>query len=176
MNSTKPFDPEAVAVIGKPVDDGRTVFNCILVGMKFHPPALEVLDDMSRNPPRGHDGEPRNFPVKLTREPRNPYDKNAIQVCISRGELSSVAKLLGDADDVRAGRDVMLGYISKNQNSVLATRLDQMTAPTTYEADLGRSTSGQWWVGVTFWPEGKPERLILPDRSKGLEDDDEIPF
>lgn len=63
-----------------------------IVGMKFRPPALEIIERI----PSGH-------PLLLIREPANPHDPNAVGVWIQLGYIPAThAKLLAPRLDATA--------------------------------------------------------------------------
>ena len=82
-----------------------------IVGMRFRPPALAILQVL-----------PIDCPLWLVPEPSNPYDSNALQVVVSsdsipsarHADLAASAEGFGfDLADILAEGEWHLGYIAK---------------------------------------------------------------
>lgn len=84
----------------------------LVVGIKFH---------------RGHaEGVAQDDVVQLLREPNNPYDSNAIRVCLKTGET--------------------LGYLAKESAAVIAKEMDAGMCP---QGKVSRTARGKVYVAVT---------------------------
>lgn len=98
-----------------------------LVGMRFRPPALTILQGL------GMDQE-----LVLLREPSNPYDENAIQVWLPKdwvddklelaGEARAEAQSAGNEEVAQAifkGEPFFLGFIARDVAAIWSPVLDK---------------------------------------------------
>lgn len=89
----------------------------LIVGLKFHPPALALIR-----------GLPLHCPLILRAEPNNAYDPNAIRVILPTATIPQLAfgqineELLSsgmEIDDLLAQEEWLLGYIPRQVASEL---------------------------------------------------------
>lgn len=133
-----------------------------LVGMRFHPPAVTVLDHM-----------PATFSCFVRRQPENEHDSNAIQVFIDERSFAQlemkstdsgpmqvedttktkevrdrVMQLVGeslrnsDLDPALADFPIFLGYIARDQAVSIAPMMDSMADPMQHQDWAAQAMSG----------------------------------
>lgn len=114
-----------------------------LVGMRFRPPAVPLLNAL-----------PQGAELSLTPEPSNPYDEKAVQVWMKfssipqsqHEDLAMHSSGFGfDLEALREQEDWMLGYIAKTENRSLH---DELIAGRGYTATLGFNAEGKPKVDI----------------------------
>jgi len=114
-----------------------------LVGMRFRPPAVPLLNAL-----------PAGAELGLVPEPSNPYDEKAVQVWMKfssipesqHGDLAMHSSGFGfDLDALREQEDWMLGYIAKTENRSLH---DEIAQGRSYTATLGFNAEGKPKVDI----------------------------
>lgn len=120
-----------------------------IVGARFRPPAKEILDNL-----------PSNAKLILRRQPDNPYDSNAVQVCLWMvQELpETVLELLMIAEYVQVNADrtemapFHLGFIPRDEAAGIAPLMDaEIEGAEVYTEQLS-----VWPALLTFLPSGQP--------------------
>lgn len=109
-----------------------------LVGMRFRPPAVPLLNAL-----------PQGAELSLIPEPSNPYDEKAVQVWMKfssipesqHEDLAMHSAGFGfELDALREQEDWMLGFVAKTENRALH---DELIAGRGYTATLGFNAEGK---------------------------------
>lgn len=115
-----------------------SILSAPLVGMRFHPPAVEVLQEL------GMDEE-----LVLLREPENPHDENAIKVLLPDGWQAM------DPERFQQGGDLFLGYIARDYAAEWAPVFDREGAVP--EARLTFGSDGRPQVSIEIEEEDEED-------------------
>lgn len=116
-----------------------------IVGAYYRPPAATILAHL-----------PAQFPLTLDPEPSNPYDSNAIRVCLSHSNLQ------GFLADLEAGEDPEINNVLFNAGWSLSqlaelSELHLGYIPRTHNTVLsGLISQPNWTATYTTLPNGKP--------------------
>lgn len=118
-----------------------------IVGARFRPPAKEILNNL-----------PSNAKLILRRQPDNPYDSNAVQVCLWMDQdlPETVMTLLIGAEhvdeyykDVEDVEPFHLGFIPRDEAVEIAPMMDE-------GMDDTEEAPSEWPALLTFLPSGQP--------------------